>query len=306
MKLPELRPDPSWNKEWLFDLPLCTTLVNLTADTRKASTIPLKYIAADIIINSDKVLDILFSGLDGQSQNVVISTMRDMANKDIVWAPWMKIAKQYHNTGQKSDEILPNCRHWIVTNDQNKPIELAQVTLKVIRQYWHKDKLWFGQPPKPPLKIPPTWRITSSKWKSFWTLPIEHKAFTPWWRLLQDCIGTRRKLANWNTEKFGNATCMICHQQDEDTLHFAVSCPIKWKVWKESLHAHEDMEQVTAVEDVWEILMLGKPNKNIAKKAVYLGFVFVRIWRYHWICVREESTWRHEVIMNMIQNQEIE
>jgi hypothetical protein len=83
MKLPELRPDLSWNKEWLFDLPLCTTLVNLTADTRKTSTIPLKYIAANIIINSDKVLDILFSGLDGQSQNIVIITMRDMAKKDI-------------------------------------------------------------------------------------------------------------------------------------------------------------------------------------------------------------------------------
>jgi len=72
-------PDPSWIKEWLFDLPLCTTLINLTADARKTSTIRLKYVAADIIINSDKVLDILFSGLDGQSQNVVITTMRDMA-----------------------------------------------------------------------------------------------------------------------------------------------------------------------------------------------------------------------------------
>jgi hypothetical protein len=75
MKLPELRPDPSWNKVWLFDLPLCTTLVNLTADARKTSTIPLKYIAADIIINSDKVLGIMLSGLDGQSQNVVITAM---------------------------------------------------------------------------------------------------------------------------------------------------------------------------------------------------------------------------------------
>jgi len=66
------------------------------------------------------------------------------------------------------------------------------------------------------------------------------------------------------------------------------------------------MDQVTAVEDIWELLMPGKLNKNIAEKAVHIGFVFARIWRYHWICVPEESTWRHEVIMNMIQKQEIE
>jgi hypothetical protein len=95
---------------------------------------------------------------------------------------------------------------------------------------------------------------------------------------------------------------MICHQQVEDTLYFAVSCPNKWKVWKECLHAHEDTEQIIAVEDVWELLMLGKPKKKIAKKSSIHRFVFPRILRYQWICVREESIWRHEVIMNMIQN----
>jgi hypothetical protein len=99
---------------------LYTTLVDLTADTRTTSTIPLKYIAADIIINSDKVLDIWFSGLDCQSQNITIITLRYMAKKDKACAPWMKITKQYHNSGQKSNDIRPNCRHWIVTNAQNK------------------------------------------------------------------------------------------------------------------------------------------------------------------------------------------
>jgi hypothetical protein len=138
-----------------IESPLCTTLVNLMGDTRKTSTILLRYIAAYIIIDSDKVLGILFSGLDGQSQNVVIITMRDMTKNDIAWTPWMKIAKKHHNTGQKSDEILPKCRHWIATNAQNKPIELAQVDFEssssVLAQgqtvVWTTAKTTFEDPP---------------------------------------------------------------------------------------------------------------------------------------------------------------
>jgi hypothetical protein len=145
-------------------------------DARKTSTILLRYIAADIIIDSDKVLDILFSGLDGQRQNVVIITMRDMAKKHVAWASWMKIAKQYHNTGQKCDEILPNCRHWIVTNAQNKPIELAQVEFGGNSPELAQRQTVVGQQPKPPLKFSPTRRIPSSKWRCFWTyrLNIKH------------------------------------------------------------------------------------------------------------------------------------
>lgn len=103
MKLPELRPDPSWNKEWLFDLPLCTTLVNVTEDTRKTSTIPMQYVVADVVINSDKVLNILLSGLAEQSQNIVVSTVRDMAKWKITWAPWVKAANHDDDTGGKGE-----------------------------------------------------------------------------------------------------------------------------------------------------------------------------------------------------------
>jgi hypothetical protein len=58
------------------------------------------------------------------------------------------------------------------------------------------------------------------------------KAFTPWWRLLQDCIGYRAKLHRWSPTKYDSPGCLICFGVvPEDLFHFAVGCFDKWQYW---------------------------------------------------------------------------
>ena len=151
----------------------------------------------------------------------------------------------------KTQDPLPPCDHWTIDIQQKNPTQLKNVNLNNLRQYWHKENEWCMQPPKPPFQIPPRWRIPTNKWKLFWKLPIIHKAFTPWWRMLHDNIGTRQKLAKWDNDKFGDDTCKICHHQAEDICHFTITCPRKWKVWQACLEDDDDADvQICAVENM--------------------------------------------------------
>jgi hypothetical protein len=124
--------------------------------------------------------------------------------------------------------------------------------------------------------------------------------------LLHECIGTRQNLARWNEPRFGGAVCTICQEEEEeDTYYFAVGCPNKWRAWKESLTSLEVKEKETTRDDIWRILCLDQPSKDLDKNAETIGRIYASIWSYHWMCFRNETIWYHQAIMNMIQDVEI-
>jgi hypothetical protein len=168
MMLPPLRPHATWSQDWLLDLPLCSTLEQRTDDTRNPVNIPIKYTVADILIQSDRVIQVLESGLAAQSQNMINAIMRDFRAKKIGWAPWLSRMSSVENVlMNKTDDPIPNCDEWSLQDTERKKTKIADIAIGKLRQYWHKENDWCQQPPRPPLKIPVKWRIPSQKWIVF-------------------------------------------------------------------------------------------------------------------------------------------
>jgi hypothetical protein len=57
-------------------------------------------------------------------------------------------------------------------------------------------------------------------WKLFWSLDLNTKAITPWWRLLHDSIGIASKLHRWNSVSFSRNICPICQSEIERSASF--------------------------------------------------------------------------------------
>ena len=176
MMLPPLRPHATWSQDWLLDLPLCSTLEQRTDDTRNPVNIPIKYTVADILIQSDRVIQVLESGLAAQSQNMIIAIMRDFRAKKIGWAPWLSRMSSVENVlMNKTDDPIPNCDEWSPQDTERKKTKIADIAIGKLWQYWHKENDWCQQPPRPPLHISAGWRIPGQKWIIFWKLSIPHR-----------------------------------------------------------------------------------------------------------------------------------
>lgn len=92
---------------------------------------------------------------------------------------------------------------------------------------------------------------------------IPHKAFTPWWRLLHDTIGTRQKLHGWNIPEVESPICQICKAAPEDLYHFVVGCPSKRQFWIDALNAFELFAIFPTHQEIWNVLILYKARLAI-------------------------------------------
>jgi hypothetical protein len=81
-----------------------------------------------------------------------------------------------------------------------------------------------------------------------------------------------------------------------------VGCPNKCRAWKESLTSFEVKGKETTRDDIWRILCLDQPRKDLEKSAEAIGRIYASIWSYHWMCFRKATIWNHQAIMNMIQD----
>ncbi|KAJ8656677.1 hypothetical protein O0I10_007524 [Lichtheimia ornata] len=65
--------------------------------------------------------------------------------------------------------------------------------------------------------MPLTFTYPPSFWKRFWCL-LPHKAFKPWWQLLQFCISTQQKLHRFRVPQVDSDVRTLCKiDEDEDT-----------------------------------------------------------------------------------------
>jgi hypothetical protein len=93
------------------------------------------------------------------------------------------------------------------------------------RWYQHPDFQCFCHPSLgPPNALATSLLLRPRLWKLFWSLNLNTKAITPWWRLLHDSIGITSKLPRWNSVFFPRNICPICQSEIEDLPHFSVEC----------------------------------------------------------------------------------
>jgi hypothetical protein len=131
-----------------------------------------------------------------------------------------------------------------------------------------------------------------------------YKAFTPWWRLLQDCIGYRSRLHRWSPNKFDSPDCPMCLISTEDLFHFVSGCFYKWRYCYDVLSLVHLNDAFPAEIDIWSGLVTlssvsGQPhNQHIL---CFLGSAFSTLWRYHWRCVLDSEEWYSITAFNMFK-----
>lgn len=97
------------------------------------------------------------------------------------------------NASTYSQSWLPDCTYWKFQTGYAANISLIDISLKDLRRSWHNDAAAIFEHHGPPLKIPLRLLLRPFFCKKFWALPMSVKAFTPWWRVMQDCIGNKEK-----------------------------------------------------------------------------------------------------------------
>ncbi|KAI9265821.1 hypothetical protein EDC94DRAFT_692913 [Helicostylum pulchrum] len=142
--------------------------------------------------------------------------------------------------------------------------------------------------PSPPMRIPLRLLLRPFFWKKFWSLPMTAKAFTPWWRVLQDCIGAKQKLHSWSPTAFLSPFC---------TIH--------------TMNCSEDFFHMIVQLSVWTALTClssttGTPGSNKMKPLpndipVIVGTAFSTLCKYHWFCVIQEKSWSSIAVYQKFQ-----
>lgn len=122
---------------------------------------------------------------------------------------------------------IPSCAHWTILNLTRKSntvsIPIVKVSSGQLRFLWHIGYDLFTQLRHPPLALPHSLLLQPQYWKTFWSLTIPPKAFTPWFRLLHGCIPTAALQHAWNPSVTASPLCRLCQQDIETHHHFFVS-----------------------------------------------------------------------------------
>jgi hypothetical protein len=199
----------------------------------------------------------------------------------------------------------PCCSHWLVTTGFNGSCSVVKLSLGDLRRYWHKDHSSVRVRLRPPLVVPNRLLLRPFFWRLFWSLSLTNKAFTPWWRLLQDCIGYRSRLHRWNPNKFDTPFCQICLcSTAEDLFHFVVGCSLKWRFWSDVFSLVHLSADFPSKIDIWSglVSLSSASCKPLDEKILLLlGSAFATLWRYHWRCVIDEEMWCSITAINMFK-----
>ncbi|KAG2201421.1 hypothetical protein INT47_001470 [Mucor saturninus] len=160
-RLPPLSLSSTWSARWFLGLPLqCVTTDNLQ-NTR--------------VVNASKVKEVrraLYPS-DGwfAATGFLPTALHNQSNRDVLLPTW-----------------LPALYHWTIPQGRGNMVTVSGIRPGNLRWYWHPDCAKFEIRAVIPQVVPTRFLLRPSLWRLFWSLDMTSKAFTPWWRLLQDSM----------------------------------------------------------------------------------------------------------------------
>ncbi|KAG2191394.1 hypothetical protein INT47_004328 [Mucor saturninus] len=179
------------------------------------------------------------------------TALHNQTNRDVLLPTW-----------------LPALYHWTILQGRGSMVTVSGIRPGDLRWYWHPYCAKF----EIRVVIPQSLDMTS-------------KAFTPWWRLLQDCIGYRAKLHQWSPTKYPCASCPMCLVSSEELFHFVVGCFDKWQYWCNVISLLGIGDVFKTEFDVWSglVSLCDVTQKPLsADMLVIIGSGFSTLWKYYW------------------------
>ena len=196
----------------------------------------------------------------------------------------------------------PPCSHWVVSSGSASSVPVVRVPLGTLRQSWHPQRFLLTATFASPLVVPVSLLLRPFYWRLFWSLGLPAKAFTPWWRLLQNSIGYRSRLHRWNPERYDTPFCAFCSVQVESLFHFVVGCPVKFAFWTSVLDHLGLRAKFPSAVSIWSALVTLCYLDRSPVKSEYLvlfGSAFSTLWSYHWRCILDELPWSSSGVFSM-------
>ncbi|KAI8334890.1 hypothetical protein BD560DRAFT_302895, partial [Blakeslea trispora] len=194
-----------------------------------------------------------------------------------------------------SDVYLPDLSCWTVDVGRGGPTAVLSVSLKQLRQWWALEK--GPTHTSIPYAVPVPLRLPLTSWKLFWSLCLPPGVFTPWWRLLHDCIANASKLHQWKIPWISSPLCQICQLLPETVFHFMVQCPSKWHFWCRVLQFGNLGHAFPTMTSVWVALTSLKSESGEmlpASTLCLLGTALSALWTHHYRCIFDNEFWNPE------------
>ncbi|KAG2194762.1 hypothetical protein INT47_012064 [Mucor saturninus] len=310
-KLPPLGLSQSWCARWFLDLPLqCIVTVgpavNTWLPTLVPSSVALRYLVSDIY-KWDQVHDVLVNSRVVTAPKVK-EVRKALHPSDGWFAATGFVPTALHDTPNRDSLLpawLPSLYHWCIPQGPGNSVTVSGVRPGDLRWFWHPDREACESRPTVPKIVPTRLLLRPALWRRFWSLNMSSKAFTPWWRLIQDCIGYRARLNRWCPSKYPCASCLICLvSSSEDLFHLVVGCFDKWQDWCNVISLLGIGDIFETEFDVWSGLVSLcdlKQKPLSADMLVIIGSGFATLWKYHWRCVIDGDMWNSQAAINMFQ-----
>ncbi|KAG2192112.1 hypothetical protein INT47_012404, partial [Mucor saturninus] len=200
---------------------------------------------------------------------------------------------------------LPALYHWTIPQGCGYMVIVSGICPGDLRWYWHPDPAKLEIRAVIPQVVSTRFLLRPSLWQLFWSLDMTSEAFTPWWRLIQDCIGYRAKLHRRSPTKYPCASCPICLvSSSKDLFHFVAGCFDKWPylVYVISLLGIGNIFETEF--DVWSglVSLCDRKQKPLsADMLTIIGSGFATLWKYHWRCVIKGDLWSSQAALTMFQ-----
>ncbi|KAJ8656561.1 hypothetical protein O0I10_007638 [Lichtheimia ornata] len=313
--LPPLAICNSWSQRWLLDLPLEPTIT----PPPNHHKLPMQYLLSDIaywaqdrqcfFFHTRQLPKPLHNFVQSLPQAVSIApTILTLINSTTISIQASRILGPTPTASPPVPKSrLPSLSHWTLQVSTRCHTSVPTSTLTQLRRSWHPHWKLMLSRPRPPeiLPRPLCFIYPSSFWKRFWRSEIPHKAFTPWWRLLHDSIGTRQKLHSWKIAEVDTPICRICKTEPEDLHHLFVDCPRKHQFWIDALNAFDLSATFPTKHSIWHALhtLQSAPRSYLADSTMYrFGIIIAILWRYHWRCILDHTEWNTQAAMNLLNS----
>ncbi|KAG1171695.1 hypothetical protein G6F70_007257 [Rhizopus microsporus] len=110
-------------------------------------------------------------------------------------------------------------------------------------------------------------------------------AFTPWFRLLHDCIPTAALQHAWNHSVAASPLCRLYQQNTESSFHLFISCSLKLNFWFSIFERYSLLGKLLTAGEIWSVLISFVP---VDKQAIadtdalcFFGAGISRVWKCH-------------------------
>lgn len=319
-RLPGLQPSTDWSAQWLLSVPL--RFVKPSGQTELETQPRLHYLLSDLaywdleqecltLYPSQTLRHTLLKFRSNLvHSNTTSSTLHLNGYPNICFqinhstpgSPTSSI------TSQPVSSTLPSLKHWILQISTTKTSDIPSLSLSQLRRYWHPHWQFIldrSSESDTTTSMPLTFTYPSSFWKRFWRLPIPHKAFTPWWRLLQRCISTQQKLHRFRLHQIDSDLCTLCKIEDEDVEHMFTACSSKRRFWWAALDLLHLGHLFPTQAMIWRALTTFQSYQHRPlddSTLCRLGCIIAVLWQHHWRCRIDDQPWSTPAALNTLQN----